>query len=167
MDNRRKRSVGIVAGLAALAIVLLAISSCREIGAEKSVYQEFIDYCSRPPEEYSWEIQDRTEDSGSRGTKCSAVLVLENKSDQAQKWLIRKAINDGNDDHEGWYAEVLEPSQKTTILISNTKYENGDETYQWVHELIVLSNKKICEPDADLPLDLFKYTGTLLENPCP
>jgi hypothetical protein len=46
--------------------------------------------CISPPEDYHWEFQNRAEDSGSRGSKCSAELVFENTSDQSQRWFFSR-----------------------------------------------------------------------------
>lgn len=167
MHANQKQRTGI---LIAVTLLILAMLACNPTLGFIEERNPIWKNCILKPEEYSWEFRDRAEESGSHGTKCTAVLILENKSDQPQRWYLFEKTSDGNSMTENWKLITLEPSQQTSVNISHTKYtdEKQGETYQWVTDIFVISTQPECDNFLQLfDIDENKQFGIQLENPCP
>jgi hypothetical protein len=125
-------------------------------------------------EGYSWEYTDLDLQAGSGATSCQYTFSIKNTSDEHQTFMLfgrfDNAGKTGGMEWEKWNVRGLAAQDSYACNCSYTWYENGDETWYYATNLLVVRGIPECRwlipADDASDVAVWDAYGTPLENPC-
>ena len=104
--------------------------------------------CVAGAEECAWEFFGVTFEEGSRGTRCLGNFHLRSLSERTVMVYAYKEASTGSegDQYAGYGAGaiVLAPGEAREENINRTVYDDGDETYQQITRILVITDDPGC-----------------------
>jgi len=119
---------------------------------------------------YSWEYTGLKLDTGTGGTSCQYEFIIYNTSDEDQYFVLYKVFDNVAMQSDKWTVRQLSAQGEFEYRFSNTRYNNGDETFDFADKLLVIRGTSECYPltrsDDPKNLALWEEHAVPLENPC-
>lgn len=140
LKNSRK-AISVMLLLFILLASVLFMSGCFE--TESKNENTFLE-CVISSDNYTWEYVDYEKVVGNRGTQYMALLVVRNNSNSEVLLVAFYEVDNGAMNSKEWTTSTIEPSSQWERNVSETVWNNGDNTYNKITKILLLSQEPEC-----------------------